>query len=323
MMNSWLMPHQALLTYSIAQQKLPHAILISGVDGVGKAALATWLVSVLSCQQRQLVDEILMPCGQCKACNLTANQSHPDHLLLPLKTNTIGVEQIRQVSRFFEKTALLAHFQTAVIEQADKMTESAANALLKTLEEPTANSVIILLTADVERLLPTITSRCRHIAIRATNAQLTQQPTNFEPINNAFTNVTHQAQHTDRQTQEAFTAFTQAFIDFLAQCNSRSLLLSLMNDNPNTLKWLEQISANLLRNQANWLTLQNDSTLDSDSLNFITQLTHDDLWQIQQLIVTTSKTLLTKAQANSQYQYEKLLIDIAQYMQQRANTLIG
>src|SRR5690606_26412999 len=88
------------------------------------------------------------PCGQCKSCKLMQAESHPDFYLLQpnpeLKTPTIGVDAIRGLTNSLQETANQGHNKVAVIEQADRMTVAASNALLKTLEEPQANTYIIL-----------------------------------------------------------------------------------------------------------------------------------------------------------------------------------
>ena len=165
-MHSWLEQQQLLLSKQISQIKLPHAILINGVDGAGKSELSQWLIKVLSCTQPEKIQNILTPCESCKSCLLQRSNTYPDHLLIESGGKSIGVDQVRQASRFFEKTAQIGHCKTSLITAAHNMTISAANALLKTLEEPNPDNYIVLLTSELETLLPTIISRCFIIDIR-------------------------------------------------------------------------------------------------------------------------------------------------------------
>ena len=167
-MKPWLIEPQKLLSRQINNNCLPHAILISGVDGSGKQELAQWLIKVLVCQSpvRQQESQLLHACGQCKTCLLHQSKTYPDHIHVESQTKTIGIDEIRLASRFLEKTAHIGINKTVLIPKAEKMTVAAANALLKTLEEPTDNSVIVLLSCDATSLLPTIISRCRLFNIR-------------------------------------------------------------------------------------------------------------------------------------------------------------
>jgi len=291
-MPSWITEQQLLLSQQISNNTLPHALVITGVEKSGKALLAQWLVEVLACQQLSESNGVLVACQQCKCCQLLQSASYPDHLYLRLEGNTIGVDQVRQASRFFEKTALLGGVQTAVIEAADKMTESAANALLKTLEEPTANSIILLLTAEAERLLPTIISRCRRIELRVT------------PQNNGV--LSH------RDLGENFALFFQCYCNYLVGVESRVALLELLVDNEQALKWLEFATADLLRQQSNWSSLVNTVTLDQQVAEKLKLISHEELWQLNRLVNKMSRQIHTISQMNKNFHFEKLLVEMSQ-----------
>ena len=171
------MSHQQLLTQQYLTNTLPHAILINGAIGSGKLNLAQWLVNVLLCQSlqkkighQQSTDTLLQgevnACGRCKTCLLANNRNYPDHLTLELTGASIGVDDVRRVNAFLEKTAHIGTFKSVLISDAQSMTLAAANALLKTLEEPSPNSIIILLSHEIELLLPTIISRCRLLTMK-------------------------------------------------------------------------------------------------------------------------------------------------------------
>ena len=140
-MKTWLLSVQQQLSRQVLSNKLPHALLFSGVSGAGQEELARWLINVLLCQtlsnEKIAEQSIIQACGHCKTCQLFASDSYPDHLTIVNEKATIGVDSIRKLSQFFEKTAHIGIAKSALINHADTMTVSAANALLKTLEEPT------------------------------------------------------------------------------------------------------------------------------------------------------------------------------------------
>ena len=168
----WLLPSWNPLAASLAQGRLHHALLIAGPSGLGKVGFAQALIATALCERRR---DDLSACESCRSCRLLAAGSHPDRIhvtFLPrpkpnedkLRTDVI-VDQIRDLSQRLSLSSQFGGLQLALIEPAEAMTESAANALLKTLEEPTAASVIVLVCNDVSRLPATIRSRCQRIDI--------------------------------------------------------------------------------------------------------------------------------------------------------------
>ena len=141
-------------------QKLHHALLIQGPQGIGKTAFSSDFASLILCSS--VIDN--KACGQCQACNLFRAGSHPDYHEV-ISEKQIGVDQIRDAIKKLSGSAQLSGAKVLIIHAAHTMTESSANALLKTLEEPTANTFILLLSHKPERLLPTIISRCERIVM--------------------------------------------------------------------------------------------------------------------------------------------------------------
>ena len=162
-MYPWLESASHQLTALIAEQQLGHALLLKGVSGLGKGELAHYLAKALLCQHAKVVSNTSngVPCGHCHACQLVAVNTHSDLHFLSGKSSRIGVDAIRHLTQVLGESARLGGGKVAVLEQADNMTEAAANALLKTLEEPPGQSTLILTTAHAERLLATIRSRCQ------------------------------------------------------------------------------------------------------------------------------------------------------------------
>lgn len=314
-MTAWLIDDQKQLQHQLTSNTLPHALIFSGVQGAGKLEIAQWLVQNLLCQQ-PLIEQtlaLLKPCQQCKSCHLITSKTHPDHLLIELSGLTIGVDQIRTVSRFFEKTAQLGQNQVVIIKDAEKMTESAANALLKTLEEPTNNSYLMLLAKDPQRLLPTIISRCYQIKLsppvgRELLEQLGQQS------HDVFVNLSHLNELIDTDTQQQFQDFSTNYIGFLMTQTNRMALLESLLANEQSLRWLEKITVDLYRNHQ-WQIITPDSYLGqgvkcADVAVFIHNNV-ESLWSIYKLINECSKKTLQMAQVNKEYILEKLLVDIS------------
>ncbi|PRA44580.1 MULTISPECIES: DNA polymerase III subunit delta' [Pseudomonas] len=135
-----------------------HAYLLHGPKGIGKRALAERLMARLLCQQPQG----LVACGQCKSCLLLKAGSHPDNYILEPEEadKAIKVDQVRELVGFVVQTAQLGGRKVVLIEPVEAMNINAANALLKSLEEPSGDTVLLLVSHQSSRLLPTIKSRC-------------------------------------------------------------------------------------------------------------------------------------------------------------------
>ena len=156
----WLNPLSSQLRLLAAQQQLPHALLLSGARGTGKQPLASELAGYLLCRQ-PAADKA---CGQCKSCLLFKAGHHPDLWTSPAEQHT-GVDAIRQLTQFMQGAAQQGGQKIAILRDVELMSEAAANALLKTLEEPPQNSFLLLLCAHPAQLLPTIRSRCQQWSV--------------------------------------------------------------------------------------------------------------------------------------------------------------
>ena len=138
--------------------QLPHAALITSVSGVGLASVASSLCATLLCER-----DNGSPCGECRSCSRVSAGTHGDYRWVELSEGkaSIGVDQIREAGDFVTKTAGYGSQKILVISDAEKMTAGASNALLKTLEEPQGNSLIVLLSQRTWLLPATIRSRCQ------------------------------------------------------------------------------------------------------------------------------------------------------------------
>ncbi len=144
------------------QDRLPHALLLCGPQGMGKSAFAQRLTDYLLCQSP---DEQGNICGQCKSCLLLKANNHPDlKTIIPTNTSkTITVDQIRALIQFCNLTANYNRYQIVIITPAESMNRNAANSLLKLLEEPPSNTLILLISHRPMALMATIRSRCQRL----------------------------------------------------------------------------------------------------------------------------------------------------------------
>lgn len=147
----------AQLQRCLQNGRLAHAYLIIGPRGAGKEALARTLAKAVNCREANADS-----CDGCESCRRVAAGTHPDvHWIRPeSKTRRIQIEQMREFMRTVSLAAQCGGVKVGVVVDADCMTEEAANAFLKTLEEPPGQTVMLLLTTQPQRLLPTILSRC-------------------------------------------------------------------------------------------------------------------------------------------------------------------
>lgn len=166
---TWCAPAWDVLAARAGNGTLPHALLVCGPAGLGKRVLVEAFVRARLCESLQ--DG--RACGHCRACRLLAAGTHPDRVLVTIEENPkthklrtkIVVDQIRALSARLAMASQLGGWQVAVIDPADGMNAEAQNALLKTLEEPTASSLIVLVADQPSQLSATVRSRCQRIEV--------------------------------------------------------------------------------------------------------------------------------------------------------------
>lgn len=191
-MNNSIYPWQQRAWRQLQQQRdrMPHAILLHGAHGIGKTVFAERLAQALLCDAPRIDGHA---CGQCGSCGWFAQYSHPDYrrvrpeILEPEGSETrsegeaddgkktqktakapskeIKIGQIRALADFMNISTHRRGKRVILLYPAEALNEMAANALLKTLEEPAPDTVFLLVTSNIERLLPTILSRCRKLAL--------------------------------------------------------------------------------------------------------------------------------------------------------------
>ena len=174
----------------VEKDRIPHALLFLGTSGTGAVAAALEFVQALHCRAEGAV-----ACGRCPSCQKVAHLNHPDNTLLfpfsrrvkeddmqaallevwqspyryplPGDNENIAIDRVRQMQRQFAHSAFAGGWRTALVLHAEQMRAEAANAMLKTLEEPPDRSLIILVASPKDALLPTIVSRCQFVKFPA------------------------------------------------------------------------------------------------------------------------------------------------------------
>lgn len=148
---------------ALAQQAIGHAYLFSGNDGIGKRLMALRFAQALSCETPPSSSQP-DSCGQCRACRQIVSETYPDLLIIEPeqeKANPqIKIDRVREIERHVIYRPLLSARKICIIDDADRLTANAANAFLKTLEDPPEHSLFILVTSQPLRLLATVRSRC-------------------------------------------------------------------------------------------------------------------------------------------------------------------
>jgi DNA polymerase-3 subunit delta' len=160
----WLEPYRQTIATALTQGRLPHALLLTGLQGVGKGVLAEAIASQLLCTAATLETG---PCGHCDACAQLNAGSHPDYIRIQPEddSSVIKVDQIRLLA---EKLSFSSHqggYKVAVLNPAGDMNINAANSLLKTLEEPSDNTVLLLVCERPSQLPATVRSRCQQVRV--------------------------------------------------------------------------------------------------------------------------------------------------------------
>ncbi|WP_424404932.1 DNA polymerase III subunit delta' [Pasteurella sp. PK-2025] len=154
----WLQPYYQQSVHAFQQGHGHHALLFKAEQGLGAEQLLQALGHWLICQQVKG----LQPCGQCHHCLLAKAQHHPDiYTLAPIDNKDIGVDQVREVNEKINQHAQQGGNKLIYVLGVERLTEAAANAMLKTLEEPRPNTYFLLLADVASPIMPTIYSRCQ------------------------------------------------------------------------------------------------------------------------------------------------------------------
>lgn len=149
-----------ILRKSIMQKRIGHAYLFSGLNAIGKRTLASKFTMALNCEK---ADALHDACGVCSSCLKMKHSSHLDMISIEAEGQFIRINAIREIQEQMKFKPFEGRWRTVIIDESDKMNEQAANALLKTLEEPSAFNILILISSRPFSMPATIISRCRHM----------------------------------------------------------------------------------------------------------------------------------------------------------------
>jgi DNA polymerase-3 subunit delta' len=210
------------------QKRVPHAMILTGVSGLGQTVLAEQIAMRVLCEKQ----DAELPCGQCHSCELFIVGNHPDHTVVtPEETGkAIKIEQIRDLKQKQTLTTNVSEWKTAIVMPAEAMNVNASNSLLKLLEEPQPNTLLILISAEPTKLPITILSRCQKV------------PLNVPSSNESIAWIQGEGDYDKANIEKALT---------LAHSAPLSALSLLTND---SLAVLEQVSIDftkLLQQKAN------------------------------------------------------------------------
>jgi len=177
--NKWgIIGHENIVSYlgvSLSGHKFAHAYLFAGSAHLGKKTIADKFIQTLLCEN-YISDnnDSNIPCGECPSCKHLDKGMHPDFYRLEVAEDkkNISIEQVREWQRQLHHKSFLTKYKIGLIIGAEHLSIEAANALLKTIEEPTANTIIILVTDDINLLLPTIISRSQVLKFNLVSDEL-------------------------------------------------------------------------------------------------------------------------------------------------------
>jgi DNA polymerase-3 subunit delta' len=173
----WLEPARKTIVAALQQGRFPHALLLTGQPGSGKTAFSNYLAKLLLCQQPTVSH---VPCGSCPGCIQFAAGGHPDYFHVShavdektgKKSREIKIDQVRALAGKLVMSSHHGGYQVAILDPAEALNKNAANSLLKTLEEPSDNTVLVLVSACPARLPATVRSRCQQLKLEIPERQL-------------------------------------------------------------------------------------------------------------------------------------------------------
>ena len=288
------------LAASADKQRLAHAYLFEGEAGTGKVAMSLWLSQRIFC-----LAATGQPCGECLNCQRIEKGEHPDVNTIAPDGQSIKVDQIREIKEVFMKSGMETQQKVLIIEDAEKMTISAANSLLKFIEEPDGQIVILFLTTARARILPTIQSRCQVLHFLPLSeellaAELSAQgiPDNEAQLLSQLTNSLEKA--IEIYQEEWFNEAKETSIKWVNY---------LVEDNPFAFVFVQQQIARLFKEKSQQsllfdLVLIHLRQLLSQSIKGIKSQTVKSKWSRKKLLAGVESTLASrrKWEANVSFQ---------------------
>ncbi|NLM12742.1 MAG: DNA polymerase III subunit delta [Epulopiscium sp.] len=144
------------LQQMIKHKKVSHSYIFDGISGIGKKTIALTFAKTLQCLKKEIT-----PCNECSSCRAFDSGNHPDVFFISTDKKSLGVDEVRDnIQKDIETKPYKYRYKIYIVDQADKMTIQAQNALLKTIEEPPSYGIIMFISTNYKQFLPTILSRC-------------------------------------------------------------------------------------------------------------------------------------------------------------------
>jgi DNA polymerase-3 subunit delta' len=281
---------------------LPHALLISGMDGTGKVDFAKKLVTSLLCTAP--INN--QACQNCRSCKTYHSGANPDYMQIELLEGKqqISVDQIRKLTEFISYTRSFEAYRVILLHPVERMNNNAANSLLKSLEEPASNTVIILVAKNLSGILPTIKSRCQLLALPSPNndqalAWINQQSTSNNPqeildMANGQPLTAINISDEDIQSRGALAT------DLLSICTEQKVVTEVAKtwekfDHETLLNWQISWVQNFIKNNtlANKETISNQDTLTSKLTELSDTLSSTSQWSLYQQLIKQKQYIHT------------------------------
>src|SRR5271167_91139 len=164
----WLQHSQQRLRSAIDSGRLPHSLLLLAAPGLGAENLSHWITALALCEHPSA-----RPCDVCASCRLLRVDTHPDVHVVRIEEDAqqIKVDQVRELIAALALKSYRGGYKVGIIEGAEALNANGANAFLKTLEEPSANTMLIMIARPSHRLPATIASRCLRLMLRPPAAE--------------------------------------------------------------------------------------------------------------------------------------------------------
>lgn len=228
---SWQTEIWQKLISAYQQQRLPHALLFLGAKGVGKREFAKTFANFLLCKNKVMTSVPQGPCGHCRECHLFQSQTHPDFfpIFLQEESKVLKIEQIREIQYQLSQTAHSeTGYQVVLLYPANQLNAAAANAFLKTLEEPTGKVVIVLISDQIGKLPATILSRCQIVNFKSVNSELALNQIE-EMLFGKSTNQMEECREVDIKLHLAFADNAPLYAKYLLDNHYLTIRNQLMN----------------------------------------------------------------------------------------------
>ncbi|OIK08791.1 DNA polymerase III subunit delta' [Bacillus sp. MUM 13] len=218
-----------MLKNGMLKNRVAHAYLFEGEKGVGKREASIIFAKSLLCEQQ--IDGYL-PCENCKNCKRINSGNHPDVHLIEPDGLSIKKEQIKSLQEEFSKKSVEANRKIYMIFNADKMSVQAANSLLKFLEEPSSDTVAILVTEQIQRILPTILSRCQVLSFKPLSPAVLKEKLINQGVNiqdsSIIPHLTHNFEEGIRISNEEWFAQAQKIVVKLYEVLNQNPMKALL-----------------------------------------------------------------------------------------------